>query len=65
MSRTPIGEVAMTCAERSRRYRARRKERPAVKLEVAARVAAAALHELWLAVLHAGPPVDATQGAAR
>ena len=44
MSRAPIGNVAMTTAERSRRYRARRKERPAVKLEVAARAATAALH---------------------
>jgi hypothetical protein len=59
VSRPPIGSVAMTTAERAKRYRERWKLTP--DLRVAVHAAAEPLHLLWLAVLHSGPPVDATE----
>jgi hypothetical protein len=59
MARPPIGERAMTPAERARRYRERHREERSV--DRAASAARAALSDLWSAVLHAGPDVDATR----
>jgi hypothetical protein len=58
MPRKPIGVVAMTPAERARRYRARQRERPTVAVDQALETASAALAELWTALLHAGPVND-------
>jgi hypothetical protein len=59
MPRLPIGAVAMTGAERARRYRERQRDRGNV--ERAATAAAGALNILWLAVLHSDVDLDVSK----
>jgi hypothetical protein len=58
MPRLPIGDQAMTPAERARRYRARRRASPAAAVDVALQAAERSLRELWSALLAAGAVAD-------
>jgi hypothetical protein len=60
MPRRPIGDAAMTPAERARRYRARRRASPTTIVEQALETATRALDELWTALLHVGVVVADT-----